>query len=337
MNAIALDIGGANLKAADGAHFSLSRSFPLWKNPAGLPQALHSLLKDSPPADRLLVTMTGELADCFERKSDGVRAILDAVKQAADDRQIDVYLCDGRLVPLEEAHLQPLLAAASNWHALASYVARSRDRETGILIDIGSTTTDIIPFVNGKPVAVGQSDPQRLVTGELVYTGVQRSPVAALVSSLSWRGEECGVAQEVFATTGDVYLLLGEVSQQPQNTNTADGRPSTTVAAHARLARMICGDVTMVSLDDAKRAALKIRDAQLRLLSKATQQVLSRLEISPETVVISGQGEFLARRLLQHLSFERSPLSLSATLGPGISQCACAHALAVLQRERMLE
>ena len=262
-----------------------------------------------------------------------MEAILDAVDQAADGRSVGVYLCDGRLVSPDEARHQPLLAAASNWHALTTFAARSQDGETGLLVDIGSTTSDIILFAKGQPIAVGQSDPERLVAGELVYTGVLRSPVAALVSSLPWRGEECGVAQEMFATTGDVYLLLGEMSPQPENTDTSDGRPRTVAAAHARLARMVCGDASMVSLKDAKRAAMEVRDAQIDLLSKAIQRVLSTLETTPERIVLSGQGEFLAQRLLQRLSLKSKVVSLTATLGPGISQCACAHALAVLHRE----
>lgn len=38
MNWLALDIGGANLKVADGHGFAESYSFALWKDPNGLSQ-----------------------------------------------------------------------------------------------------------------------------------------------------------------------------------------------------------------------------------------------------------------------------------------------------------
>ena len=73
MTWLALDIGGANLKAANGLKYARSVPFPLWRTPERLPEALRSLLASGPPFEQLAVTMTGELADCFPSKADGVR------------------------------------------------------------------------------------------------------------------------------------------------------------------------------------------------------------------------------------------------------------------------
>ena len=54
----------------------------------------------------------------------------------------------------------PLLAAASNWHALARFAGRYVPRGTGLLVDIGSTTCDIIPLVDGEPASGGRTDPE---------------------------------------------------------------------------------------------------------------------------------------------------------------------------------
>src|SRR5581483_10394231 len=183
MTLLALDIGGANLKAADGLGFALSEPFPLWQRPAELAAAVTSIIGRAPPSEKLVVTMTGELADCFQTKAEGVSHIARAAQQAAGDRPVLVYLVDGSLAPVDEACQQPLLAAASNWHALASFAARYCSGP-GLLVDIGSTTTDIIAFANGAVVAQGQTDPERLASGELVYTGVVRSPVCAVVDAL---------------------------------------------------------------------------------------------------------------------------------------------------------
>jgi probable H4MPT-linked C1 transfer pathway protein len=283
--------------------------------------------------------MTGELADCFASKAEGVERIVTALVESVADRRLHVYRVDGSLATAHRAIEEPWLTAASNWHALASFAGRFAPRGVAWLLDIGSTTSDIIPLMDGMPAASGRSDPGRLRHGELVYTGVERSPVCALVRELPWRGESCPVAQEVFATTWDAYLTLGELPQEPHRTDTADGRPATREAARARLARMICADRTVFSEADSRQAARHIADEQLALLEHAARRVIERrvakCEGRPTCIIVSGQGEFLARRLVARLGLDARIVSLADELGPSASRCAPAHALAVLARERL--
>ncbi|HXT58794.1 MAG TPA: hydantoinase/oxoprolinase family protein [Pirellulales bacterium] len=330
---LALDIGGANLKAADGLGFAASQFFPLWQQPDELAAALRRLIAESPAADRLAVTMTGELADCFATKAEGVAAILSAVAAAAEGRRVQVYLADGSLASPEQALAQPLLAAASNWHALASFAGRYVPRGPALLIDIGSTTCDVVPLVDGRPVAAGSTDPERLAAGELVYTGMVRSPLCAVVPALPWRRKQVPTAHELFATTWDAYLISGDLPEEPQSRHTADGRPATKAAARDRLARSICADRSMFDDDDAQAAAAAIARAQLAKIAIAAQAVLRRLPAPLGAVVISGQGEFLARRLLDRMKSSAEVISLNERLGAALSLAAPAHALAVLARE----
>lgn len=329
---LAFDIGGANLKAADGLGYAVSRFFPLWQKPHDLAQALASLATDAPDTEIFPVTMTGELSDCFQTKAEGVAHILEAVEQVAEGRCVLVYRTDGRLVSPDEARHEPLAVAAANWHALACFAGRFAHSGSGLLIDIGSTTCDLIPLADGQPAALGKTDPERLAAGELVYTGVVRSPVCAVVAALPWRGSQVPVAQELFATARDAYLIAGDLPEEPDNCQTADGRPATRALARDRLARQICADRTMFSDDDARAAAAAVARTQLSKIAIAAQMVLRRLPVPPGTVVISGQGEFLARRLLEKLRTEAKVVSLAEVLGPVTSQAATAHALAELAR-----
>ena len=268
MKWMALDIGGANLKAADGEQFAAIQPFPLWQNPQQLADALRGLIALVPRVDHIAVTMTGELADCFVTKAEGVKFILDAVSAAADGRHLRVYMTNGLLVAPRIALRQPLLAAASNWHALARFAGRYAPQGTGLVIDVGSTTTDIIPLIDGAPVAMGHTDPKRMLSGELVYTGVERSPLCAVVNALPWRGRKCPIAHELFATTWDVYLMLGDLPEEPSRGNTADRRAATKDTAWDRLARSICADREMFSLADAQAAAEGAAAAQLTRISQ---------------------------------------------------------------------
>jgi probable H4MPT-linked C1 transfer pathway protein len=333
MKWLALDIGGANLKAADGDRFAVSQPFALWENPGQLVDALRGMIALVPRADHVAVTMTGELADCFTTKVEGVQFILNALAVAADGRHTRVYLTNGKLVSLQTALRQPLLAAASNWHALASFSGRYVPQGPGLLIDVGSTTSDLIPLVDGVAVTIGKTDTNRMVNGELIYTGVQRSPVCAVAALVPWRGRKCPTAQEAFATMWDVYLTLGDLPEEPNNTNTADHRPATKAAARDRLARQICADREIFSESDAKLVSEAISESQLRKIAAIATQLIARLQEPPSTIVISGRGEFLARRLLEMLKNRAMVISLSRELGPELSYCAPAHALAVLARE----
>ncbi len=333
MKWLAFDIGGANIKAADGEGFAVSQPFPMWEDSRHLVDALRGLVALVPRVSHVVSTMTGELADCFSTKPEGVEFILNALSVAADGRHTRVYLTNGRLVSLRTALKQPLLAAASNWHALAKFAARYVPEGVGLLMDIGSTTCDLIPLVDGQPVSIGKTDTNRMINGELVYTGIQRSPVCAISQLVPWRGRKCPLAHEVFATMWDVYLTLGDLPEEPNRKDTADRRPATKAAAHARLARAICADREIFSESDALAIAEALAQAQLRKIAAIAVQLIARLQQPPHTVVISGGGEFLARRVLDELKLRSAVISLTRELGPELSQCAAAHALAVLARE----
>jgi probable H4MPT-linked C1 transfer pathway protein len=330
MTVLALDIGGANLKVADGNGFARTEPFSLWKYPANLAGAIQQLITGAPPAERFAVTMTGELADCFTSKVEGVCHILDAIDAIAENRPVQVYLCNGNLVDTTTARHEPLLAAASNWHALAMFASRFLQSRSGLLIDVGSTTTDLILIDPKGPTTCATTDLERLANGELLYTGATRSPICALVRELPWRGQSIPIAQELFSTTLDVYLTTGEIPENSNNFQTADGRPATLTAARDRLARCVCTDRTMFSHDDALKAARVVRQQQVHLLANTISKLFFRPNDCPQDVILSGSGEFLVRAALTELSQSPSLISLSERVGLISSTCAAAHALAVL-------
>ncbi|MCG8584793.1 MAG: hypothetical protein MI757_08800 [Pirellulales bacterium] len=328
MNWLGLDIGGANIKISDGREYARSEPFALWREPGKLCPKLHELIAMTPGADALAVTMTGELADCFRTKSEGVRAIVDAVVEVAGARRVRIYLTDGTFAPPGVAVDRYREAAASNWHALATVAAGLIDGERAVLIDVGSTTTDIVPIVEGRITAVGKDDTSRLASGELVYTGVRRTPLAAIVDWLPWHDERVPVAAEAFATSLDAYLWLGEIAESLETDGTADGRAATREAARDRLARMICADREVFSEEDALVVAQYVCQCQTAAIGKALLQVSATLGGRPTHGVISGSGEFLARLVAQRMNLNVA--SMSEAIGSDASACAAAYAVATL-------
>jgi probable H4MPT-linked C1 transfer pathway protein len=333
MNWLALDIGGANLKMANGKGLAHSTPFELWREPGQLTHELRTLIAQVPGVTHLAITMTGELCDCFPSKAEGVRFILQSVIDAADGRHTRVYRTDGKMVTPQAGRSQPLLCAASNWHALAQFCGRCAREGPALVIDAGSTTCDIVPLIDGVPATQNLTDTNRLAAGELVYTGVLRSPVCAIVESVPYRGRQIPVAQELFANTYDVYMILKELAEDPTSSNTPDGRPATKAAARRRLGRMICADEEVFNHRDAVVLAQAVCEAQHYRLLAAARRVIDEMPSRPETYIVSGQGEFLARQTAESLGEPSSIVQMSKDLNYQVSRCATAHALAVLARE----
>jgi probable H4MPT-linked C1 transfer pathway protein len=316
---LGFDIGGANIKVASDRGQAAAMVFPLWKNPQGLAEALRVLTAKFAPADYYVVTMTGELADCFYDRGEGVREIVHQ-SLAALGSDTTFYSLDGRFLSGAEAIADDRLVAAANWHALASLAAKWC-RGEGLLIDIGSTTSDFIPLCDGRVATDSRTDYDRLVRGELVYAGIGRTPICALVEGLPFLGQLVPIMNEVFATTDDCALLMGLVEEEPGNTDTCDGRGRTLGDAGNRMARMIGLDHRQVTLEDAKIMSAYVIE-RLRAQLAVSTQVLS----SPgATWVLTGHGVHLLSP-----PHDRVCLDLGSILGAELSRVAPAYAVARL-------
>ena len=339
MVVLGLDIGGANLKAATVDKRAVSVPFALWKQPDKLPAALAELVAQFPDVDELAVTMTGELCDCYETKREGVNAILDATELAAKGRTVRVWSTDGAFVSVPDARANHLKVAAANWHALATFAGRYEPHGAAILVDIGSTTTDVIPLFDGVVVASGRTDVERLANFELIYTGARRTPACVLLDGK--------VATEFFATAHDAYLLLEMMAPNPDDNDTADGRPATRELAHARMSRMLGGDATLITTEQTRALAENVLKYQVGQVACGLHYVglrLRELEAQHDRnekrkYILSGQGEFIARagfeRGLRASTIASEQLrSLNDELGPTVSACAPAYAVAMLATEQ---
>jgi hypothetical protein len=294
------DIGGVNTKVArleaatDGPVIrSACLPFELKQDTAGLTPTLTEAARavGAAPGDLHAVTMTAELSQAFRTKREGVGFVLDAHQAAFPRSRLQVYTVEGRFVGPLEARALPLSVGAANWAATASLVARSVP--TCILIDVGTTSADLIPIVNRRLVVQGQTDPERLLSSELVYTGALRTPLEAVAPRVPLWGGSAGVSAEGFALIGDAHLWLGRLNPEDYTCRTPDGRPPTREFAGERLARTVCADRDM--LDDSALDAIAgaFADAQVRAVAEALGRILERWPVITSAVV-AGLGDFIA-------------------------------------------
>lgn len=338
---IGWDIGGAHLKAAVISPSSEILAIyllpcPLWKGLDKLEEAVREILADGLfPVKTHVLTMTGELVDLFDGRDEGVKQILSAMRTYLPNQRLVVYSGRDGLVEIEdvvESHYANI--ASANW--LASATLAAQQVGNGLFVDIGSTTTDILLLDNGKVLAEGYTDYQRLVSQELVYTGIVRTAVMSVAQSVHDGDNEIGLMAEYFATMADVYRLTGELNERHDHCDTADGAEKTVAASARRLARMIGSDYQENDLPRWQRFAENVRGQQTDRIQQACVRQLSRLTIPYDIPLIgAGIGSYLVRKIaanlgLPYINYSGLFVIRAAKSAYSVNDCAPAVAVACL-------
>ena len=337
---IGWDLGGAHLKAAlvgEGRVLLdvIQVPCPLWEGMDRFAQAVDSVVDEWPLPRHHAITMTGELADLFPNRETGVDTLLGHMMTRFDGDDLRVYAGGVGMVPVAQYHEHVATIASANWLASASYVARHLDQ--GLLLDVGSTTTDVVAFSGGEVLSIGMNDAERLESGELVYTGVVRTPIAAVTRKAPFDGTWQRLTSEMFSTMADVYRLLGILPDGADQLETADGRGKSMSESAVRLGRMLGRDADKACSDEWKRVARYIARRQMGQILDAVDQVLSGSHLSDRaTIVGAGVGRFLIKRFTSVIGrpYEdfASLCAAPAHLSEVVSNCAPAVALALLPR-----
>jgi probable H4MPT-linked C1 transfer pathway protein len=275
--------------------------------------------------EAVALTTTAELSDAFRTKREGVGFVLDAAEAALDGPKLLAFTTAGEVVPFAEARTRAPEVAAANW--LASALAVARVHPNALMVDVGSTTTDIVPIAGGRAVAAGRTDLDRLLAGELVYTGALRTNLAAIAPQVPVRGGSCPVASELFAISADVHLILGHLAPGEYTCATPDGRPATVEFARERVARLVCADAEQTTAEEIDAIAAFLHEEQGRQIEAAVRRVSGRLEGDPPLVPL-GAGAFLAREAAEHLGRAVVELPWSAAEREAAPAAALAEFLA---------
>ncbi|HKA65832.1 MAG TPA: hydantoinase/oxoprolinase family protein [Methyloceanibacter sp.] len=302
---IGWDLGGANIKLAsieDGRIASVAQiPCPIIPERRKFDAAVEAALPLIAPPASHAVTMTGELSDVFGDRAQGVAYLVDLMVRTAGAQPLSIYAGGAGFLAPHDAKRLMLDVASANWHATASLVARHH--ADGLLVDVGTTTTDLIPIKAGKVAARGATDAERLTEGELLYTGVVRTPVMAAAHSAPFRGRVQRIAAECFATMADVWRLAGDLPDDADPYPAADQRGKTKEESAARLARMLGRDASDAELAEWIALARYFAECQLAEIEHTARSLAERDALPPSALVIgTGCGRFIARRLADRLA-----------------------------------
>jgi probable H4MPT-linked C1 transfer pathway protein len=339
---IGWDIGGAHLKGVRVKNGFITRAVqlpcPLWQGVDKLEATFSKARRSIGSASRHCATMTGELADIFPSRAEGVETLARIAARCLDASNIEIYAGPAGFVPIDDVSDHVNDIASANWHASARWAAGSL--RNGLFVDMGSTTTDLVALANGETASSGYTDAERLETGELVYTGMVRSFLMSVAPRVPFRGRTMPLMNEYFANMADVYRILGDLPAGADQQATADGREKTVAASEARLARMLGLDAHDASKDAWIEVARFFREAQLRSLHDAAMLVLSRRPLPFDAPVIgAGIGAKIARALAARLRrpyvpFSRCLVAASPNIRKMACDCAPAAAVALLAQAR---
>jgi probable H4MPT-linked C1 transfer pathway protein len=330
---IGWDLGGANLKLgrieALRAVAVAQIPCPLRQDASKFDAALGEALPLCPAGAVHAVTMTGELSDVFRDRAEGVAYLVQMMRGGADGETV---FYGGRAGFLRDISAIERVndVASANWHASASLIGRSYPE--ALLIDVGTTTTDLIPVKNGAVAAKGYSDGERLAEGELVYSGVVRTPVMAVARNAPFKGRMQGIAAERFATMADVWRLLGALPAGADPYPTPDLKGKSTQESAVRLARMLGRDAGASDLLAYVDVARHVAGHQRGEIEAAATALIAREKLAAGAPVIgAGCGRFIARDIAQRLGRAYCDFAEMLDCAPEAKDMAacCAPAVAV--------
>ena len=305
MKIIGLDIGGANtdctiieIKNNEVTSMKNNREyFPMWKNNNQLQQCLQKLTKDDSDIEIVCVSMTAELSDGYSSKKEGVLDISNKVMEVFREKEVYFVTFDG-LKNFKELQRNPLSAAAANWMGTSELI-KYMEKDC-IFMDIGSTTTDIIPIKNHKECASGHTDLERLSTGELIYTGMLRTNLTSIVHSVPIYNKNTRVSSELFSITADVHRILGNIGEEEYTCPTPDGNKKDIRSCKRRLARLVCADLDSLEDEEIIKLAKYIENRQIDQIYDGLKEVVERTKIKTVLITSIGHGnlcEIAAKKL----------------------------------------
>ncbi len=247
-----------------------------------------------------------------------------------------MYDVNGEFLSTSKTVEKWLEVSATNWVASANFLGK--EYPNAIMLDIGSTTTDIIPIFNGKVVAKGRNDFERLASQELVYSGTLRTTIPAIIHEIKLRGKIVPISSELFATSGDVYIILDMISENEFTVDTADGRAPNKEKSLARLARIVCADHNQLSSREIIQIAQQIKEKQFNILSTALNTVIKRFhtdyKLDPKIILIGSGSEVIGISLLRENGIYEQVL-INEIINTAVSTAFSAYATAHLYIDKL--
>ncbi|BBE30071.1 hypothetical protein OSSY52_02120 [Tepiditoga spiralis] len=146
--------------------------------------------------DKILFTQTASLI--YENNKEGVKKIASILKEVFKG-EIFMFTPD-RLINIEILDFERY-TECYNW-AITRELCKDRK---GIIIDMGSTSTDIIPILEKEN---NKNNIMRLIDGEVNYLGMVRTILQSVIKTVPYKNFDVPIIAEPILKTGDIFYYL---------------------------------------------------------------------------------------------------------------------------------
>jgi probable H4MPT-linked C1 transfer pathway protein len=299
---LGVDIGGAHIKIVGLDQFQnicliKYRKCYLWKNQKKLKQEITFINSLSSNKNIFCgVTMTAELCDIFPDRLTGAKKILNECKRI----KFKTFLysrSDKVFEKLQSNNFSNIMSM--NWHSIGKYLTSFV--KNALIIDFGSTTTDFICIKNGKIMNKAFNDFQRLSNGEILYTGLMRTPLFAIKRNVKYKSKNISIIPENFSNTSDIYRINKQIKKEFDIDDETDFSDKNVIGSYKRIARSFGMDYHSKDKLFIKKLSENIMNEQLNMISENTEKLLQIFNMEKKSLIIlSGIGQEVLKKLFKN-------------------------------------
>ena len=337
MNAIyylGVDIGGANLKIVGldknkQINLVSQEKCEIWKGLSDFDKKIIKVNKLISNKTVIGITMTAEMCDYFKKRKKGVKKIIKHIRKGLNKNVYFWENLNNKSFSMDPSYKN---VASMNWLATGKFI--SKKISNSIVIDLGSTTTDLVFIRKNQIINKGFTDLKRLILSELIYTGFTRTPLFGITDKLKFNKKNYSLLPENFANISDVYRVLKKTSSKIDLFDTMDGRSKSFSNSLRRVARNFGFDYKNKKKKLILSLCEEIEKIQFSKITASIKQNLRRHKMSKKEVslIICGIGkdylyEKFVRKEFKVLKFEdvidgKSNLRKKAAFHAPATSCA---------------
>ena len=203
---------------------------------------------------------------------------------------------------------------STNWILTSKFLNYKKNID--LIIDVGSTTTDII--FKDMNIENNINDHMRLTNKTLLYLGVVRTPLPMIADNIKYKGRDISLVNEVFATTGDIFNINNDIDFSDLDYLGSDNLQFTKENSFTRLARVIgldykdCQEKHLIDVaNNFKNIFIsKIIDNIRAIDKKIQREGLTAFSDNIDDFTISsiGEGRFIIKEMCKIYNINYTPI-----------------------------